>query len=260
MMPIEDLSAADQLEINELLNDMNDVADETSAIVDNTPELYCETCGKQLEWSGSGRHPKYCADHRTVASRKAPAKKTSNNRSNTASNRRATNRKNNRAATLDEWQEFNKITLIVITYIFGRFLAGGKGLLLRQPNELTENEFDQATEYYAMTDEEAIVLGNFVSSRVLETGFNKKYGHVIISTLELEDVGYAMWGYTKRVGPAFLERIKVIKPIKNNNKGRTNGKVNGTSGEARPLTNREIVRLARTRQYPINEQGNPENS
>lgn len=41
-----------------------------SAARDSLPEiLVCEFCGLQLEYSGRGKKPKYCADHKTAASR-----------------------------------------------------------------------------------------------------------------------------------------------------------------------------------------------
>jgi hypothetical protein len=181
----------------------NDYDDERSL-------LECVVCGAAL----TGRATKYCDAHKTPASRtirKPPRSKSSSNK---------------RAATLDEWGDFNLIVLIAVTWLIGRFVAGGQGLFLRPPQGVTEQELTAASDYYSMDAEEAGPIAKLLASRIHPTKLNKRFGHYIVSSLELEDVGYALWGYGKRVGPAFIDRIskpKSTPPPTNNEGSKTNG-------------------------------------
>lgn len=58
-------------------DDAANPVDLTEGVFDDPPDNrpVCTHCDKPFDWSGRGRPPKYCLDHRTPTSRKPPARK-----------------------------------------------------------------------------------------------------------------------------------------------------------------------------------------
>ena len=210
---------------------------------------YCGVCGIALHYGGRGKHPKYCAEHK------------SGSVSKTAGTARRSNAK---AANESEWVTFNLYLLIGATYLLAKFLAGGQGLFLRKPDELTEGEFDRTTSYLAMNDEEARPIAKLLAQRMVGTTLNKKYGKHIVRALEYEEIGTALWAYGERVGPAIKYRINAphaprapkaktapkpvpVKEVPQERKVQTNG-------ATRPLSNREAAAILR-QQHAAEQQG-----
>jgi hypothetical protein len=163
---------------------------------------FCEICSKPLTYGGRGRKPRFCDDHKTPAQRNAAGN------DGTQKPARTRRGKKHRAATETEWNQFLGIALLSLTYVLGRFVAGGTGLLLDRPPTLSDDEFEQSAEFYSMTAEEVRPIAALVAKRATPSALNKRAGWLVVQSLELEEVGAALWEYGKRIGPAFAHRIQ----------------------------------------------------
>lgn len=191
---------------------------------------YCSVCGTPLVYRGRGKHPTKCAQHKGTASR------------STSSGGKG------KGASEKEWDRFSYVVLVACTWLLARYAAGGVGLMLKPPPGVPEADFDAYTDSLAMMDDEAKPLAKLIASRITPTELNKKVGKYIIAAVEYEDVGYALWGYGKRIGPPLVERMATprarkqpkpqaaVQPVT-----RKVASTNGTTGPS----NREVVNQLR---------------
>lgn len=49
--------------------------DENGTVADTDSDFYCETCGKPIPYSGRGRHPRFCDEHRRGSKTGTPSGK-----------------------------------------------------------------------------------------------------------------------------------------------------------------------------------------
>jgi len=164
--------------------------------------LQCIVCGAPLEYSGRGKRPQYCADHKTPASRNQTSEG-----STPRKRRSGGGGAKGRKATESEWNRFLSIVLIGGTYLVGRYAAGGHGLMLDPPLGVTTEELDAYAIELAMLPEEAGPIANLMAKRVTPSELNKKVGRYIVSSLEYQEVGAALMDYGKRIGPVLVQRI-----------------------------------------------------
>lgn len=202
----------------------------------DTSDHECTVCGVPVyRTSGRGPWPKYCPEHKTGNS---PSSKASSGGGS----------KHKGGATESEWRTFGATALIALTYLFGRFLAGGKGVFLRNPGPMTDEQFEGTTEYLSMSADEAKPIAQILALRLTPTTFNKKYGKHIVAILEYEEAGAALYTYGQRVGPAITSRVNQPKTPKQPRKRepeqsfiqRSNGNV-----PTQPLSNIEAARAFR---------------
>jgi hypothetical protein len=216
---------------------------------------YCSVCGKELVYAGRGKHPTKCEDHKAGST---AGTSTRGNRSSAKG-----------GASRAEWEDFNTVALISITWLIGRFAAGGQGLFLRPPPTMTDEELTSLSDYLSMDAEEAQPIAKLLAGHIAPTSFNKRFGKHVVKALEYEEVGGALWEYGKRVGPVLQSRLakkpaqspkiqvaKTTPPPTQAPKPTTKAqaqKGSTTNGAQRPLSNAEVVRAARLRQ--LAEQG-----
>ena len=204
----------------------------------------CVVCGAPITYAGRGPQPKYCEAHKKPSSRKSPAEPGEPTGTVTTKRPTPTRRpradSNKRKATEEEWDRFLLIVLISFTWLIGRFAAGGQGLLLKPPPGMSDEALAEQADYLSMNAEEAGPIAKMMATRLTPSKFNKKYGKLVVVSLEWEEVGYALWGYGKRVGPALVTRVQRPKTRKE----RTNGPTGQTTGSTNgALSARDAVRL-----------------
>jgi hypothetical protein len=165
-----------------------------NAFEDVTPPTeggdHCEVCGIALHYSGKGRHPRFCTEHKPGAG--------STGTSRTRGGRRK--------ATEHEWNTFLAIFIMAASYIPARYAAGGTGPILDCPPGLNPELFEEATETLSMRPEEAAPIAAYLAKRATPSALNKRIGWLVVQSLELEQVGEAMWQYGKRIVPAVAAR------------------------------------------------------
>lgn len=201
----------------------------------------CVVCGDPITYAGRGPQPKYCAAHKKVSSRSV--------KSNPVKRKGATSKgtpKNSTPATAEQWDHLALVALISITWIIGRFAAGGQGLMLKPPPGTSEEVLTAETDFLSMNAEEAGPIAKMIATRITPTNFNKRYGRVVVHALEWEDVGYALWGYGKRIAPPLAERLHKpkVKEAKNGPSGQTPG---SNSSAVRPRDAISIYRPPNSR-------------
>ena len=151
---------------------------------------HCEVCGIALHYSGKGRHPRFCTEHKPGASSGGDGRK----------------RGGKRKATEKEWDTFLAIFIMAASYIPARYAAGGTGPILNCPPGLDSGMFETATETLSMQPEEAEPIAAYLAKRATPSALNKKVGWLVVQSLELEQVGEALWQYGKRIAPAVASR------------------------------------------------------
>lgn len=170
---------------------------------------FCDVCGDPIEWTpGHGRKPKYCTLHKTPASRN----RTDAGGAVGGTGKKRTSKTNSKKATEDQWDGFLSMILLAGSYMVGRFAAGGTGLLLQAPIGMTTESLDEYSDMLAMSEDEAEPIAKLIAQRAAPSAFNKKYGYLVVNSLELEAVGAALFSYGKRIGPVLADRIKNSTP------------------------------------------------
>ena len=219
---------------------MNPEADTMEADIIDEPEYACVVCGSEIFYGGRGPKPKYCEAHKEPAKR-TPAKKTVSSK-----------RVGKRGATEAEWSHFGSVMLIAISWLIARFAAGGQGIMLRPPPGMPLEQLDEASDLMSLTQDEASVLAKFMAVRITPSNFNKKFGQAVVKSLEYEDIGWVLFDYSKRVGPALAARVYKPKPkAPKAQKGINNGTTQPPTPDGRGiLSNRDAARYLR--QSPTN--------
>jgi hypothetical protein len=185
---------------------------------------HCERCGVALHYAGKGRHPRFCDEHKPGA----------------GSGDGGHTRKGRRKATENEWNSFLAIFILAASYIPARYAAGGTGLILDCPPGENLEQFESYTEELSMQPQEAAPIAAYLAKRATPSTLNKKVGWLIVQSLELEQVGEALWQYGKRIAPAVAARAahQTPKPRKVNS---------GTNRQDTAVDNAAVVRAFRER-------------
>ena len=162
-------------------------------------EHMCQVCGTPTyRTSDRGRWPSYCPEHKSPGNR---------NTGGSASRTPGKGKSKERAATEGEWNKFYILTLIIGTYLVGRFAAGGSGLFLNPPPGMTKQELDELANDLGMEREEAEPIAKILAQKTTPTKVNKRVGKYVVNVLDYEEVGEALWSYGKRIAPVLAERM-----------------------------------------------------
>lgn len=210
----------------------------------------CEVCGATLSYSGKGKHPRFCADHKTPGSRNAPGSTPPPPRGRGKSHKKATE---------SEWSSFMLTVLIGGTYLVGRFAAGGHGLLLEPPPGMSKADLDAYAEALSMQADEAKPIAELIAKRATPSAVNKKAGWIIVNFLEIEEVGAALWSYGARIAPVIAARMQATpNPVyqTKTRKVREDVTAQTDTGQQNSFTNADIVAQARRREARFIDSGN----
>jgi hypothetical protein len=189
---------------------------------------HCEMCGIALHYSGKGRHPRFCAEHKPGAQSGGDGRK----------------RSGKRKATESEWNSFLAIFILAASYIPARYAAGGTGIILNCPPGEDLAQFESYTETLSMQPEEAAPIAAYLAKRATPSTLNKKVGWLVVQSLELEQVGEALWQYGKRITPAVTARAahRTAPP--------TTGKASSDTNRQNPVPDNAAIVAAYRQTHP----------